>query len=615
MILIEYEEAKESAKSGIFTLEYFYGFHESTYEEYKRRKRDKIFESLLDYLNTESKKITYNREHLRIPESASIDFKECMLSNKYLGKVEFYKDGGWGIAEEDGTVLVKNHLTTQPSKTYSLYCGVSHINTPYRIIQDRDTNKYGVLSYESFHETIHCLYDKIEVVDFYKKSTRHFFIKAMKNKKWGCFDERCALIIDFEYDQIQLVNGFLEGVKDAEYLLNDSLYEGQKTNVIKGKRFLYNDEGILLIGGYDNLFQVFNCREFYFGTSYEYYDVEETDFYDRSCLVSKVRLNFQKSKCLVLDNEFKTIINNGKGVFRMPKGHTFNSLEQLERLVPSDYLLSYNVDLSDLNSGFIFLNNYNGEQYIVPEYIEMGFDTPEEHYDFVASQIKYNNEIRERAQDLFGDVSEETKKDKPFDSPEYTDFSDYSYENNKDLFVDDSVVTIIKLNDNKEIEWIDYANEIVEKMFYPHIYRKGNKYGFFDWNGLKPALYDSISRESPDHKTYVASFEFGHEHNSDNTHNPNYIYERCLYIHYYLVDENENYVKLEDDWKVFNPRECKWYPYDFITRYYGDYDEGPSGHWHERGCEWTDEDAWDAMTDGMYGDYPGSGWDPEAFGF
>lgn len=31
--------------------------------------------------------------------------------------------------------------------------------------------------------------------------------------------------------------------------------------------------------------------------------------------------------------------------------------------------------------------------------------------------------------------------------------------------------------------------------------------------------------------------------------------------------------------------------------------------------EWTDEDAWDAMTDGQYGDYPGSGWDPEQFGY
>lgn len=31
--------------------------------------------------------------------------------------------------------------------------------------------------------------------------------------------------------------------------------------------------------------------------------------------------------------------------------------------------------------------------------------------------------------------------------------------------------------------------------------------------------------------------------------------------------------------------------------------------------EWTDEDAWDAMTDGAYGDYPGPGWDKERFGY
>jgi len=29
----------------------------------------------------------------------------------------------------------------------------------------------------------------------------------------------------------------------------------------------------------------------------------------------------------------------------------------------------------------------------------------------------------------------------------------------------------------------------------------------------------------------------------------------------------------------------------------------------------TDEDAWDTKTDGVYGDYPGSGWDPEMFGY
>ena len=45
---------------------------------------------------------------------------------------------------------------------------------------------------------------------------------------------------------------------------------------------------------------------------------------------------------------------------------------------------------------------------------------------------------------------------------------------------------------------------------------------------------------------------------------------------------------------------------------YEEYDEREE---YDSGYEWTDEDAWDAMTDGMYGDYPGSDWDPEMFGY
>ncbi len=36
---------------------------------------------------------------------------------------------------------------------------------------------------------------------------------------------------------------------------------------------------------------------------------------------------------------------------------------------------------------------------------------------------------------------------------------------------------------------------------------------------------------------------------------------------------------------------------------YDDYCEG--GGYEYDGYEWTEEDAWDALTDGMYGDMPG----------
>lgn len=572
-------------------------------------QKERIYLSLLDFFEANAKKILENREYLRIPVGRKVDFKECILSNKYLGKVEFYKDGGWGIAEEDGTVLVKNHLMKQPSKTYTLYSGYSHINTPYRIIQDRDTQKFGILSYESFHETVRCLYDKIEVVDYYEESKRHFFIKAMKNKKWGCFDERCALIIDFEYEIIELISEFLECIREPEYLINESLSDRDNIYVVEGKRDLYDNEGKLLIGGYDNLFVDYQCLQFYFGTSYEYYEEKETDFQGYPVPLSKVRLNYENSKCLVLDKEFKTIISNGNGLFRMPKWHTFHSLDEVERFVPSGYLLRYNVDLSDYNS-FIYLHNYYGEQYLVPDYIKDGFSSPEEQDNYIAAQAKAHEDYKKRLQALLGDENKEADIDKPFD---YSEPNEYLYGNRQDLYVDDSLVTIIRLNDDKEILWIDYANEIMEKMYYPHIYRKGEKYGIFDHNGLKPAFYDAITRESPDHKVYVASFEYLHAPNPV-YNNPNYIDYRHLYIHYYILEEGK-YIRVEDDWKIFNPRKYKWFPYDFITVNYGDCDGGTYDFPSDRGHEWTDEDAWDAMTDGMYGDYPGSGWDPETFGY
>ena len=35
----------------------------------------------------------------------------------------------------------------------------------------------------------------------------------------------------------------------------------------------------------------------------------------------------------------------------------------------------------------------------------------------------------------------------------------------------------------------------------------------------------------------------------------------------------------------------------------------------EEPYQWTEEDTWDAMTDGMYGDYPGGDVDYEDLGF
>lgn len=608
--LIEDYANKEYEKLLSGSLEY-YPFFENK-EDVIRQQKESIYESLVNYLESKAKVILDNREYLRIPIGKTVDFNNCMLHYPFLGKVEFYKDGGWGIAEDDGTIIVRNHLKVQPSKTPSLYCDFSHSKTFYWIIQDRDTKKYGILSYESFYESIHCLYEEIRVIDFYEGQRNRFYIAAKKNGKWGCFDESCALIIDFEYDLIRLANGFLECIREAEYLLDDSLYDRDNNYVIKGRRYLYNEEGILLIGGYNYLFDNYNCKEFYFGTSYEHYDVEETDFYGNPCIVSKVRLNYQKSKCLVLDDDFKTIFSNGKGVFRMPKGHTFNSIEQLEKLIPSDYLLRYNVDLIDLNSGFIYLSNYYGEQYFVPFYIRDGFSTLDEWYESRSQELREYNERKEQLQYLLGGAKSEPSINMPFDSIESASIRCSTLD---DLYIDDSVISIIMLNERKEVAWIGYVSEIEKAEFFTHIYRKGNKFGFFDENGIKPAIYDAITRETPDHKIYVASFEYCGEPNQMRQNKQYYCNWKHMYIHYYVLNEDGTYITVESNKELFNPRKCKWFPYDFVVDNYGEDFEDSFVSDVDRRYDWTDEDAWDAMTDGMSGGYPGPGWDPETFGF
>jgi len=43
---------------------------------------------------------------------------------------------------------------------------------------------------------------------------------------------------------------------------------------------------------------------------------------------------------------------------------------------------------------------------------------------------------------------------------------------------------------------------------------------------------------------------------------------------------------------------------DFYDDSYEEYDDCECDSYDNGGYEWTEEDAWDALTDGMYGDMP-----------
>ncbi|MBO4431003.1 MAG: hypothetical protein J5790_06665 [Bacteroidaceae bacterium] len=48
---------------------------------------------------------------------------------------------------------------------------------------------------------------------------------------------------------------------------------------------------------------------------------------------------------------------------------------------------------------------------------------------------------------------------------------------------------------------------------------------------------------------------------------------------------------------------------DFYDDSYEEYNDCECGSYDEGGYEWTEEDSWDALTDGMYGEYNPLAWD------
>ena len=55
---------------------------------------------------------------------------------------------------------------------------------------------------------------------------------------------------------------------------------------------------------------------------------------------------------------------------------------------------------------------------------------------------------------------------------------------------------------------------------------------------------------------------------------------------------------------------------DFYDDSYEEYDDYENNSYAGGGYEWTEEDSWDALTDGMYGDMPeGFDGDYEFLGF
>ena len=492
---------------------------DSEYEEAKiRLRKEKIYELILDQIELEARRKRKERFFMRLNIGDIVDFGTCVNRLPFYGKVEFNKDGGWGIAEEDGRVIVKNHLICKPSDIIRL---ANSKDCAFYVIQDRDTEQYGVLSLKTFKETIHCLYDKIEVVKYQQGNILKHIFKVKKNNRWGCYDENCTFIIECKYDEIRIVNSWIECCRDGEVLnseidLNkfDSLYDGEKD--------LYDIEGNLLLGGYNYFEFERKYFKFFFNTRYESYDFPRTTIYNDEIMLLQYRLNYDDACCLVLDQKFNSLLANGGQKFQIPLGKVFQSSQEIEENIPKEFLLYGYVNMSDFLP-YIYLEKRNSELFFVSNF----------HKD----NIYVNNRSNINSYDIW-----------------------------TDQFLEDDEVVIMGMTENGNVSWHSKVNEIGPVCMYGRIYRLGDKVGIYTRNGISRKLYDAISIDSQDKKVYAAQIRQQYNEVADNISNPNYHHDRHYSIQYFEIKETGELEKQEDDWGKFNPNRHKWFPYNFLSK-------------------------------------------------
>ena len=523
------------------------------------RKED-ILNSILSIIKKDAIKKKEERYFLRLKEGDSVDFKSCDSYNPLKDVIEFYKDGGWGIADKNGKVLVKNHIAEMPSAIPFLF----KLNgCPYRMIRDRDTGLFGVLSLKSFSEPIRCLYENIEAVEYWIEHSKNFILKVKKDGKLGCYDENCSLIIECLYDDIQIVSDLLECGKDGDCIYSESSNQ-ESGKIYEGTKYLYDLYGHLLLGGYNYMdYQeyIYNKRFlFYFGTTYEEYLEKCTIDNGDDIELSNYHINYEKPIiCLVLDSHFDTLLKDNRKSIRVPYGKIFQSIQELQNYIPSDYLLSGRVDLYDYAShSLIYMTKKNADKYVI--------------YDFIPGL------------------------------PEPLFYSETHWETH---FIEDNEVIIAKI-DNGKISWRFKVNEICNTCRYL-LYRNGERVGFYSQHGVTAAVYSAVNIEAQDNKIYVAQITPGMLKSDNKIWNPNYIQHMGYTIQYFELLADGTLVKLQDDWNIFCPKDYKWFPSNFKSKnglmdeLYDDcsYHEGGRSYEEYGGYNGYDDDTIDDAFDGF----------------
>lgn len=253
--------------------------------------------------------------------------------SEYGNLIEFHHDGGWGVVDQNGVVLISNHLITKASNCHPLFHPIisSYVTNQLYVSTDRDTGLEGIISINPLKELLPCKY-KIESMEGMRDGNYIFAFRALsKNGLWGCYNDRGKKIAKFKYQTIEFNQGFIECGRDGIFHLQDhDNGDGGWDTIFDGTKDLYDLDGHLILGGFTEFkyLEGYNLYLFYFGTYKTPTPYDVGDF-----TIDKYYTCYEEAKCLILDKDFNIFLNEEKICI---KGRTIDSLEE----IPSSCLVN-----------------------------------------------------------------------------------------------------------------------------------------------------------------------------------------------------------------------------------------------------------------------------------
>ena len=551
------------------------------------------------------KENSQNRHHV----GDTIDFALCDESKKVFNHIFFKKDGGWGIANKNGEVIISNHLTTP----FGSQMGI--IDDSLMIEKDIDTGLYGVISRKYAKEVIPFEYTFIESIKveypsgltekrrrelpfgieegeeqqfydapimknellFLVNKGGHFskvkdgfnYKEIINGGLWGLYKESGNMLIGVRYYDIRISRQFIECISSDDFLYNDYDYDTYGSILSYrqyiGKIDLFTIEGDFIVGGVDIVTYHGDYIKLYIGIDYE--KITETrqekcfDGFVYSFDLFHNKPKVDNSACLILDKRFKPLLKADSYWFekKFHIGMTFKGKEDFcNRLAGEIILNGCSVDMQSINKGLLFLE-FPDEQFFITEF-------KSESKEFQSINFCCDGQS------------------------EYVDFLNGKWE---DQLIEEKVCVIVKLSDDGSILWSHRVNEVgMDECNINMFYREGVKVGIFTENGFRKSMYSAISKKRQSNGKLIVAIK--ENTNQDIPFNPNYNHFDNSIIRYYEINEKEEMIKIEDNWNIFDPRKYNWFPEKFKeeNHLFYDYENYEDGNNCTSG--WTRQELEDA---------------------